>query len=220
MGLLLQYLIFGVTLAISIGPVNIELIKRGVTKGFLSSWLVGIGGMTADFLILSIVYVGVGTYLAADLAQLVFGVIGALMLIMIGIQNARTKPPRIDTVSAVSGASQRKEKRSFVAGFLLAIANPLNLVFWAGIYSSLPSGGQSHAMTPSVLLVFIFIGIALANLFVAGLSSLGKSFVKPAGLRLISVASGIVLIGYGCWIGYSTVSAKFAGVVHAFLPGA
>jgi threonine/homoserine/homoserine lactone efflux protein len=40
MELLLQYLVLGITLAISIGPVNLELIKQGMTKGFIPSWLV------------------------------------------------------------------------------------------------------------------------------------------------------------------------------------
>ncbi|MGC5325394.1 LysE family transporter [Brevibacillus sp. SYSU BS000544] len=65
-----QYIVFGISLAISIGPVNIELIKQGITRGFLPSWLVGIGGMSADFVILSIIFLGLGSCFTSFFAHL------------------------------------------------------------------------------------------------------------------------------------------------------
>lgn len=41
-------------MAISIGPVNLELIKQELSKGFMPSWLVGVGAMTADIIIMLI----------------------------------------------------------------------------------------------------------------------------------------------------------------------
>ena len=89
MDLFFKYFVFGISLAISIGPVNIELIKRGVTRGFLPSWLVGIGGMTADLVLFLIVYLGLGTFFTSATVQLIFGCLGSIMLIYIGFQNTR-----------------------------------------------------------------------------------------------------------------------------------
>ncbi|MFD2369022.1 LysE family translocator [Brevibacillus sp. GCM10020057] len=211
----IKYFVLGISLAISIGPVNIELIKRGMTKGFVSSWLVGIGGMTADLLILAIIYVGIGAYFTGEVVQLIFGVIGSLMLLQMGLQNAKKgMVAKEQHQGNTSGAEN--EKTSFTAGFLLAIANPLNLVFWTGIYSSLLTLQKTKLVAPELLLLSIFIGIAVSNLLFALLSSIGKTYTKPSLLRFISLASGVVLMGYGLWIGYSTVSSKLLALYRFF----
>lgn len=216
MELLIKYLFLGITLAISIGPVNIELIKRGVTKGFLPSWLVGIGGMTADFIILFIIYLGLGAYFTSDSVQLIFGCLGSIMLMNIGFQNTRknTSYPNenVDSNTLANG----NEKKSFTTGFLLAIANPLNIVFWTGIYSSLLTVTITNLITPLSLIASIFVGITISNMILAMMSSMGKSYVKPSNLRFISLTSGIVLIGYGFWMGYTTISLKILIVLRTF----
>jgi len=205
MELLLKYLVFGITLAISIGPVNLELIKQGVTKGFIPSWLVGIGAMTADFVIIYIIYLGLGPFFTSNIVQIILGFFGSMLLIYMGIQNARNNTlnqnDKIDYHTPTNG----KEKKSFTKGFLLAISNPLNIVFWTGIYGSLLSVKMTTYTTPLWLLVFIFLGIAISNITVSLMSAKGKSYLKASTLRRISFTSGIILIGYGIWIGYSTM---------------
>lgn len=122
----LQYLVFGIALAISIGPVNLELIKQGVFKGFMPSWLVGIGAMTADFFIIYIIYLGLGTFFTSHSVQLILGFFGSLMLICIGIQNTRNTMNKQESNSV---PPVLKERKSFITGFILAIANPINIIF-------------------------------------------------------------------------------------------
>lgn len=208
MKLLLQYLVFGITLAISIGPVNLELIKRGVTKGFIPSWLVGIGAMTADFVIIYIIYLGLGPFFTSNMVQIILGSIGAIMLIYMGIQNTRTNNNSKNEELDFEKSSGVNEKKSFTTGFLLAIANPLNIVFWTGIYGALLTVETTNLNTPLLLIVSIFLGISISNITLAIMSAAGRSYVKPSNLRFISFSSGIILIGYGVWIGYSTMSSN------------
>jgi threonine/homoserine/homoserine lactone efflux protein len=208
MRLLLQYLVFGITLAISIGPVNIELIKRGVTKGFIPSWLVGIGAMTADFVIIYIIYLGLGPFFTSNMVQIILGLIGAIMLIYMGVQNTRTNNNSKNEELDFETAAKAIDKKSFTTGFLLAIANPLNIVFWTGIYGALLTVETTNLNTPLLLIVSIFLGISISNITLAVMSAAGRSYVKPSNLRFISFSSGIILIGYGVWIGYSTMSSN------------
>lgn len=205
MKLLLQYLVFGITLAISIGPVNLELIKRGVTKGFIPSWLVGIGAMTADLVIIYIIYLGLGPFFTSNMVQIILGSIGAIMLIYMGIQNTRTNNNSKNNDLDFETPAKAKDKKSFTTGFLLAIANPLNIVFWTGIYGALLTVETTNLNTPLLLIVSIFLGISISNITLAIMSAAGRSYVKPSNLRFISFSSGIILIGYGIWIGYSTM---------------
>lgn len=204
MKLLIQYIFFGITLAISIGPVNLELIKQGVSRGFIPSWLVGIGAMTADLAIINIIYLGLGPLFTSHIIQIILGFIGSFMLIYIGIQNTRNKNKNSD----FHKHDIVIEKKAFTTGFILAIANPLNIVFWTGIFGSLLTVKTSNQITPLWLLVSIFLGITLSNIFLALMSAMGKSYVKPSILSLITFTSGVVLIGYGLWNGYITIFTK------------
>lgn len=201
MVLVFKYVVLGISLAISIGPVNIELIKRGFTGGFLSSWLVGIGGMAADFFIFAVIYLGLGHYLSSDILQFIFGCIGSIMLAFMGYQNIRRFVLNKNDLKLPASGNERN---SVLKGFLLAIANPFNLVFWSGIYSSILSDSASDAALPLQLIASIFIGITISNILFAAASSLGRSYVKLSTLRYITLMSGVILIGYGTWFGYTT----------------
>ena len=47
-GAIIQQIVLGISLAAPVGPINIEMLKRGIERGFWHAWVVGIGGMTAD----------------------------------------------------------------------------------------------------------------------------------------------------------------------------
>ncbi|MGM2834842.1 LysE family transporter, partial [Bacillus cereus group sp. Bce025] len=49
-GAIIQQIVLGISLAAPVGPINIEMLKRGIERGFWDAWVVGIGGMTADIL--------------------------------------------------------------------------------------------------------------------------------------------------------------------------
>ncbi|OQO98502.1 lysine transporter LysE, partial [Geobacillus sp. 44C] len=48
----LSSILLGLSLSIPIGPINIEMIKRGIKFGFFHSWVVGLGGMSADLVLM------------------------------------------------------------------------------------------------------------------------------------------------------------------------
>lgn len=53
--------VLGFTLALPLGPVNMEMIKQGVAKkrGWILGILTGIGAMTGDFIVsMSVLFVG------------------------------------------------------------------------------------------------------------------------------------------------------------------
>lgn len=56
MGVLLSYVLLGLSLAAPIGPVNAA--QLGIKFGFLHAWLVGVGAVLADGVYMLIVYLG------------------------------------------------------------------------------------------------------------------------------------------------------------------
>ncbi|KYD08519.1 hypothetical protein B4102_2796 [Heyndrickxia sporothermodurans] len=56
MSVFFSYIILGISLAAPIGPINAAQLDKGIKNGFLHSWVLGIGAMTADIFYMLCVY--------------------------------------------------------------------------------------------------------------------------------------------------------------------
>jgi small neutral amino acid transporter SnatA (MarC family) len=56
----------------------------------------------------------------------------------------------------------------------------------------------------------IFIGLMLWDLFVAGLTTGFRKFLTSKGIILISILSGLSLIGFGVYFAFEGLKALFA----------
>ncbi|EEK62693.1 Transporter, LysE [Bacillus cereus 172560W] len=133
-GAIIQQIVLGISLAAPVGPINIEMLKRGIERGFWHAWVVGIGGMTADVLFMLLIYFGLSSVFMYTYVQAFMYCTGFFLLFYLGFQSVKQG-------IFESNMEYKKEevgglKQSFMAGFLIAISNPLNLVFWFGIYGS------------------------------------------------------------------------------------
>lgn len=54
--------LLGLSLSIPIGPINIEMVKRGIKYGFFHSWVVGLGGMSADIVLMFAIFFGLSVF--------------------------------------------------------------------------------------------------------------------------------------------------------------
>lgn len=127
-----KMLILGVSLAAPVGPVNIEMIKRGISGGFLPSWLVGLGAMTADLIFLVVIFFGLSHFIEQKFVQMIIIIIGGSLLVYLSIT----------TLLAVfrGNVLQQLHTRttagsSYWTGFAIAIFNPLNFVFFGSAFS-------------------------------------------------------------------------------------
>ncbi len=89
--------------------------------------------------------------------------------------------------------------KSFASGFLIAISNPLNIIFWIGIYgavltSAISAVGKEQALLYSIT---IFVGIMILDLFMATSIHFGRRLLDNRMMKWISIFAGIVLVGFG-----------------------
>ncbi|RBW71005.1 LysE family transporter [Bacillus taeanensis] len=199
---IIKQIVLGLSLAAPVGPINIEMIKRGMFQGFWSSWLIGIGAMTADFLFMLLVYLGFGRFLLEPLIQLLmysFGFVFLTYLAMVTFQSAKIKSTFQEDFSRTSFG------QSFRVGFFIALANPINIVFWFGVYGSALSEIASQVEVTKALLysLCIFIGIILWNLNIAFTSHFSRNICSQRWMEKMIYCAGILLLGYGIYFGYN-----------------
>lgn len=192
---ILHYMILGFSLAAPIGPMNMEVIKRGLTEGIRSSWLVGLGGLSGDVILLVGIFFGFHQLLQNQLIQLLMYTFGVGMLIYLGVSSIQIALyKKMDTFD-----HGKHGKNAFLTGFTISIANPISLVFWFGVYgTSLQLVKSNFSLTVALICSFaIILGLFLWNLQLVLIVHYSKKMLKEQVLRGITFCAGILLIGFG-----------------------
>jgi threonine/homoserine/homoserine lactone efflux protein len=196
-GLIAYGMGIGVALAAPVGPINIEIIRRGVLSGPRAGWLVGLGALTADTLFATLIVSGV-TQIAdrPTLRAPLFGA-GALMLGYVGWASVAAAL-RSDIALANTA---RGDARSFLTGFLMAALNPMGIVYWLSVGSALvaESVAKVGKSGSPVLVGGVFFGIFCWVTFLALLVRAGRRFVTGHIMRWITGIGGVVLLGFAIW---------------------
>ncbi len=189
----------GISLAIPIGPIKLEMIKHGLYGGFWPSWLVGIGAVCADILFMSFIFLGLSPFLHDKWITICMLLTGIIMLSYLGISTIR---------SSVSLSLVKENitdvKKPFWTGFVIAVMNPYNLMFWFGVYGgslqSIPS--TSSNMIRIGLSFCIIVGIILWNLNVAFTVHFFRTLINDFTIRWLIRFAGIGLLAFSSFLTY------------------
>ena len=207
MNAFLSYILLGLSMAAPIGPINAAQIDRGIRNGFMHAWLLGIGAVLADVIYMLVVYIGVVNFLEAPLVQLFLWVFGCFVLVYSGFESIKNA----GKINLLYTRNKEPLTKSFISGFLMSISNPLTILFWLGIYGSILAKTVNAYETGHLVLYSsgIFIGILLWDITMAGVSSSFRNFLTSRLLVIISLLSGLSLIGFGCYFGFQAVHYLF-----------
>jgi threonine/homoserine/homoserine lactone efflux protein len=140
---------------------------------------------------------------ASEVGYLVLRVVGAAVLLYLGLKAWRTAwlarrngaPVVADEVPVVAG---RRWWTSFGEGLLVQLANPKAAVFMIAFYPQfVPADGPVFATTALLGLLQITIETVLYLGLAAGVARAGAWFRRPRIRRRIEAVSGTVLVGLG-----------------------
>ena len=200
MNSIFSYVFLGISLAAAVGPVSAAQLNIGIRNGFFHAWIFGFGALLGDVVYMLLVYFGVGQFIDSPYIKILLWSFGCFVLIYTGIEGLLT----LHKIKL----NYRKEKRtrlrqSLSSGFLIAVLNPLNILFWLGIFGSVLAEA-SQKLTESQLLLYSFaiiVGIILWDTFMALLSSGAGKFLSNKFLVIISIISALSMLGFGIYFG-------------------
>jgi threonine/homoserine/homoserine lactone efflux protein len=203
------YIILGLSIAAPVGPINIEIIKRGLAFGFWPALFVGLGGMSSDLLLMGAMFLGIATVLAWSWVKMTLMLVGCVVLLHTGWTSLfashvnQTRDNNLDRGFEVTNL----RRSSYIKGLLIAGTNPMNLIFWIGIYGSVLSGAfQEENLFHSFLISsLVFVGIGLWNVNLAFTTHFGRILANQTILKGIHFIASLVLIGFGLQFGYKGV---------------
>jgi len=187
--------ILGIALTLPLGPITLEIVRRGLKQGFLESVKSAGGAFSAELAFFVIVYVGLVKFSESFFIEFVLGFFGVAFLLYIGYDNLRDFLKKNDNVG-----ENRLYGNSFVSGFLITFLNPLNLFMWVGIIGGFFAQNNSLFVSSGVLL-----GILLSLFIVTVFSKFGRKLLSKNNMKYVSLIAGLFLIFYGLRLLYNII---------------
>jgi threonine/homoserine/homoserine lactone efflux protein len=193
-GLFLQGLLIGFSIAAPVGPIGILCIRRTLAEGRASGFLSGLGAATADAIYGCVAGFGltvISTFLIHQQGWI--QLIGGIFLLALGIKTLRTAPS--EQIAAASGSGLFA---SYLSTFFLTLTNPMTILSFAGIFAALGVANTGGSLTAAGSLVLgVFLGSAAWWLILSGGVSLVRDRISSGMLRWVNRLSGCILVVFG-----------------------
>lgn len=198
----LQVLIRGVVLGLGaaapIGPVNVEMAKRALSRGWAHGVALGLGAVSIDVLYATAAVAGVSVAAGSPYLYWPIAIAGTLFLLYLAYLSFRSAKQALATgweLGVTEGPAPSLAK-VYATGVAMTASNPMTLAFWFG-------GLTSQAMTQSVSktdLKFLAAGVFLGTVawvlsFSTVMAFLGR-FRRPWWMAVADLAGGVVLLGF------------------------
>ena len=194
MDAVLKGILFGLVLAMLIGPVFFMLLETSIEKGFLPGFLVAIGISLSDALYIAISYFGLTRMLSEETLEYYLGYAGGIILICFGLfsffKSRKKKPTDLEFKS-------KGFKRFIFRGFMVNGLNPLVLFFWLGAISLASVEYQFRDNYIIVFFVSILTTVFITDILKVYLAQKLRQFINQRYVKILNIITGIFMIGFG-----------------------
>lgn len=198
--------LFGLLLAILIGPVSFALIQTSIEKGFSSG-----AGMAVGIAISDSMYVLIASLSIAALAnnqnfQVWLGLLGGFILVGFGLVNFFKKVKEDPSLSTPKGGAGNW-MRQLMKGFLLNGINPFVFLFWIGIASMVTLNFQYSLELKIFFYGAIILTVLLLDFVKAFAANKLKILLSPRLLNWMNRMVGLALVLFSLRLFYFALEA-------------
>jgi amino acid exporter len=196
LALTLEAVLLGVALSVTPGPALLMLLDVSVRSGRSAGVSLALGLATNDLVFALLAYLGMLSVLSPA-ARVVVGVIGALVLVVMGLLTLRAPTRDLARDDVASG----RLSTYWLRGMLLNLFNPFVWVFWisaAGAASARP--GQPGL----VVMLACVAGIFAGDLTKVVLADRLRSRLGPLQQTRLRRIAGVGLIAFGLHTAWAT----------------
>jgi threonine/homoserine/homoserine lactone efflux protein len=191
MSLFISSFVLAIAFCAPPGVITAETVRRGAARGFLPALFVQFGSLVGDTTWAMIALTGLAFIVQNNVAKIILSLVGILLMLKLAwdaIQDAR----RGEELNMSTSPSQRGD---FTNGAFLSLGNPMNIVFWTGLGTTVFASisGRPQPADFAIFFAGFLAGAVLWCFVMAGLVAWGRRFVTPAFFRWVNVACGIAL---------------------------
>ena len=184
--IIINGILFGLLLAIMLGPVFFALIQNSIVKGFRAGIYMALGIALADTLYIFLMYFSVRLFRNNDVISMWLGIIGGTIILTTGLISLMKKPvAREEQVKTV----KKGFIRQFVKGFALNGINPFVLLYWLGVMTLVT---KSYQYTKADMVIFFIALIGTLLITDVAKVALARSLRKWITEKRMDVMNKIV----------------------------
>ncbi len=187
-------LFIGFLIQLAIGPIFLFVVNLTLQKTLLDGLMGVLAATIVSYIYIALSVFGIGKLLENKKIKKVFGIISAIILIIFGgiiIKGA------VSSITSETLVNTTNLFSSFASVFLLAISNPLSIVFFTGLFST---KAIEHNYAKKEL-YFFGLGFGFSTLVFMGGSvlilSLLKGTIPTIVIQILNMIVGVLIIGYG-----------------------
>lgn len=196
---LLGFALMSFVLIVAPGPSVLFVIGRALAQGRRAALTTVLGNTLGAYALVVAVALGIGAIV--ERSALVFTalkLVGAAYLVYLGVKAVRQ---RGSLQAEFTGAGPAHGGwRTMWEGFMVGVANPKTIVFFAAVLPQFVDRGQGHVAAQMLVLGLVFSIIAVASDSVWGLAAAtarGWFARSPRRLALVGGVGGLTMIGLG-----------------------
>jgi putative LysE/RhtB family amino acid efflux pump len=183
----------GFVVALQLGPMSLFLIRSTLRGGWKVGLAIGAGIALIDAAYAALGAAGVAPLLLIGPVKVTLGMLGAAVLIVLGV---RTLWTAFRIRSGAEGASEVADPR---AAFKLSLAgtasNPLTIASWAAVFAAASTAGA--ASSPVTLVTGVGLGSLAWGFTLASGTATARRAIGARAIRAADAIAGMALVGFG-----------------------
>ena len=201
--LLVSSFVLAISFCAPPGIITAETVRRGSARGFGPALYVQLGSLVGDTTWAIIALTGLAFLIQNNIAKTILSIIGVLLMIKLAWDAFKDARSGKDINVATSASSYG----DFASGAFLSLGNPLNIVFWTGLGTTVFASiaGKPQPIHFAVFFAGFLIGAVVWCFFMAGLVAWGKQWMTQNFFRWINLICAAVLIYFAIQLGLQTL---------------
>ena len=201
-GQLIGFTLASVVLIVVPGPGVLFIVGRALSHGRRTAFATAAGHALGNYAVAACVAVGLGAVLERS-AQVFLAVklVGALYLVILGVQAIRHRRSLATAMSAAAGTGDGW--RALRDGLVVGVTNPKSYILFGAVLPQFVSRTAGNVPAQMLLLALISVAIGLVSDITWGLAASGVRawFAgSPRRYELVGGAGGLAMIGVGVTI--------------------
>ena len=185
------------------GVITAETVRRGAARGFIPALFVQFGSLVGDTTWAMIALTGLAFLIQNNIAKTILSLIGIILMLKLAwdaIKDARHGKELDSSLSAST-------RGDFASGAFLSLGNPLNIVFWTGLGTTVFASitGGPHLIHFVIFFAGFLGGAVVWCFFMASLVAWGRRFITPLFFRRVNFICGIALSFFALQLGWNLV---------------
>jgi chemosensory pili system protein ChpE len=203
MSLFISSFILAIAFCAPPGVITAETVRRGTARGFMPALFVQFGSLVGDTTWAIIALTGLAFLVQNDIARVILSLIGILLMLKLAWDAFKDARQEKELVAA----SIPSTRGDFANGAFLSLGNPMNIVFWTGLGTTVFASISGEPQPAHFVIFFAgFLSGAIVWCFVmAGLVSWGRRFVTPGFFRWVNLVCAAALVFFAFQLAWKLV---------------